>query len=915
MDHLEWIAKQMNAGKTWNDLKNISEDELVDLRDYQAIIPYTVGTLADWKKIVEEREKSYVERVQATGLFVSDSFDFAVPTGITSSWRAYKNSLKGTMSEDAIQTIEDSSHWILNQLTSTSGTRKGLVMGSVQSGKTANMVGLISMAADYDWNFFIILSGSIDNLRRQTRDRFKRDLRNTDSVQWHVLDYGRGDDYLYDFCDRRQILLDDIRLNSLGNKERAEKYVMVCLKQSGRLEKLIKWLHSNQSIAGKLRLVVIDDEADQASINTKLMENAVDEEPENDVERTRINQSIVHMVSNCLADGTISKCPIQSINYISYTATPYANILNEKIEGFSLYPNDFIFSLPEPKAYFGAKVIFGSHFEQNKYPGLNIVRGIGAKELSLINSCKAKQISLSQEDALKGLGEALAWFFCAAAVMRLQNKKRPISMLIHTSPRVITHMIHYELVFEWLNNVNKDDFMAYCKEIYEEETQKFKKTDLEKAYSDYLYLNDVPDELPEFDKISGEIKALLNNVTNISLSDDDEFEYVEDGVHLCVDNSIAQRYADEDTYMRIVYPDSGKLENMEKSPVFIVFGGNTLSRGLTIEGLVCTYFARNVSQADTLMQMARWFGYRRGYELLQRIWLSEASKNNFQILQQIDEELKKEFNKFVKEKRSPREFGPKIINSESISRLKITAKNRMQAAVETGRSYEGDAFETTRFREDDLNDNIFALNRFIAAIGREPERSAHSSASLVWRSVDYNLIMTFIDDYKAYDDKSDRILRVIDDANREGKYLKWNVAIVSGGSDTANAIWEPYDGYQVKKSRYSKIVGEPDIDITRLRDSTDILCDVDPNALDSSQKQIYFKVKSKQKGIAINASRGQLGFEDIPLLLIYRIDKDAIKGDGVRRESIKTKEDVIAYAIVISGDGKEEDGPSRLSIS
>ena len=82
--------------------------------------------------------------------------------------------------------------------------------------------------------------------------------------------------------------LDEVRVNALGKKDFAEKYVMVCLKQSGRLERLIKWLHSNQSYAAKLRLIVIDDEADQASINTRLMENAVDEEPENDVERTRI---------------------------------------------------------------------------------------------------------------------------------------------------------------------------------------------------------------------------------------------------------------------------------------------------------------------------------------------------------------------------------------------------------------------------------------------------------------------------------------------------------------------------------------------------------------------------------------------------------------------------------------------------
>ena len=87
---------------------------------------------------------------------------------------------------------------------------------------------------------------------------------------------------------------------------------------------------------------------------------------------------------------------------------------------------------------------------------------------------------------------------------------------------------------------------------------------------------------------------------------------------------------------------------MEKAPVFIILGGNTLARGLTLEGLVCTYFARNVNQSDTLMQMARWFGYRHGYELLQRIWMPIQVQRKFELIEEIDEKLKKEFEAFMK---------------------------------------------------------------------------------------------------------------------------------------------------------------------------------------------------------------------------------------------------------------------------
>lgn len=910
MKHIRWITDQRNSGRSWDELKNISEDEFIELREYQGIIPLNIKNLESWKAVVEEREKVYTEREKTVGISANASLELDVPQWVTSSWKAYKEALKKGLSDDAIDKIEDSSHWLLNQLARDKGTRKGLVMGSVQSGKTANMVGLVSMAADYDWNFFIVLSGSIDNLRKQTRDRFKRELKDTDSVQWHVLDYGSDSKHLYDSRTDKQILFDELKLNALGNKDRAEKYVIVCLKQSGRLSRLISWLHANESIASKLRLMVIDDEADQASINTKLMDNAIDEEPEDDVERTRINQSIVNLVSNRLPDGEVSQKPVQSINYISYTATPYANILNERIEGYSLYPSDFIYSLPEPKAYFGEKVIFGSHSEPENYPGLNIVRPIAAGELSKLNSTKVPVTTVPD-----GLKEAIRWFFCAAAVMRLSNKKRPISMLIHTSPRVKIHMTEYKLVLDWLKSVNKDEFVSACQKTYESETKEFKKEDLIAAYNDYEFKDSLPDEFPSFDQISNDIRNLLSQITHIAIDDEDDLEYVDNGVHLCVDNCAAQRYADEDTYMRIVYPDDDAMAELTKSPVFIVFGGNTLSRGLTIEGLVCTYFARNVTQADTLMQMARWFGYRKGYELLQRVWLSDETKGHFKLLQRIDEELKAEFNAFVKEGKSPKEFGPKVLNSKSISKLKITAKNRMQAAVESGAGFHGDAFETTHFKESDLRINASVLESFVAAMPNPPVWSEHSSSSLVWNNIDTTIVMSFLSKYKHYDDKQEKIFKLIKDANANNQYMNWNVAIIGGDSKTANGTWEPYEGFPIKKSMRSKLIDEPDIDIGRLRNGTDALCDVEVTKLTPEQTAIYLDAKA---GSAISASKGRLGLADAPLLLIYRIDKDAPKDSHKKnarpRESISTPVDVIAYAIIIPGDGKATAGPSVLSI-
>lgn len=906
MNHVEWIKEQIENGKTWDEIKEISEEMFLELRDEYCYIPRNVK-YSEWSSIVETRRQAYSEIVRATGLSRFDPNGKQVPNTIASCWKKYKESLTNILSDGDITTLEQSSQWLLNQLTFDSRVRRGLVMGSVQSGKTANMVGLVSMAADYDWNFFIVLSGSIDNLRIQTRNRFMADLKNTDAVTWHMLDYGSGSDTMYDFHSENYITADELKLNAAGASDFSNKYVIICLKQSKRLSNLISWIHTSNNISKKIRLVVIDDEADQASINTKLMDNAVDDDPEDDEERTRINQSIVNLVNNCTTDSAPSDHPLQSINYISYTATPYANILNEKIEGYSLYPSDFIFSLPEPKSYFGAKAIFGSHSKPQEYPGLKIVRTIPPDEYKTIEKMKDGPVTITSE-----LKKSLEWFFCAAAVLRLKNTRpKPISMLIHTSPRVKIHLTEYLVVLNWLNSVKSEDFIRECENVYNEEVAKFGIDDLKKGYPDYQLISQVS-ELPYFAEIKDDIKLLKSNITRISLTDEGEFEFDETGVHVCVDNSISLKYADQDTYMRVVYPEKDTLSEMKKSPVFIVFGGNTLSRGLTLEGLTCTYFARKVSQADTLMQMARWFGYRKGSELLQRIWLTDDTKDNFKLLQQIDEELKTELNSFVKDNKSPREFGPRIMSIPSVIKLKITAKNRMQGAVEIGGGYSGDAFETTKFKNDySLIQNLEALDRLIKSIGQAPVKSSHSDSSYVWRNISVETVLEFIKAYKDYDGSNAKVLGKIKDSNENKKYLKWNVCLI--GNQYAKHTWQcgEYSDIVIGKSVRSKSSNDPDINIMRLRNGIDALADVDVPSLSVNKLADY--IEARDTGHHVFATRGYVGLEDVPALLIYRIDKGAEK-TGQGRESIKSIEDIIGYAIIISGDGQAHTGPTYLSV-
>ncbi len=202
----EWIANELNAGKSWDDILSLGassdkrEEKLADLIDdfmwpEDLSIKEWEGFVADYKITHITVSMAEEEPVIAIDNGIVRNY-YPVPVGIASSWAQYKSHLKTIMSADSVTDIQKSCVWVLNHLSSDSrktSAVKGLVTGSVQSGKTANMEGLVSMAADYDWNFFIILSGTIDNLRKQTRDRFKKDLSNSEGILWRILDFTSED--------------------------------------------------------------------------------------------------------------------------------------------------------------------------------------------------------------------------------------------------------------------------------------------------------------------------------------------------------------------------------------------------------------------------------------------------------------------------------------------------------------------------------------------------------------------------------------------------------------------------------------------------------------------------------------------------------------------------------------------------
>lgn len=914
----KWISKKITEGYDWEDVKLLctsndkAEDTFINYRDEELIFPDNME-FYEWDFFVDEVKKGYSLISDPYGLSaVNSGMTLPIPTSLGSPWVQYKKYLLGQkdgkqrISDSAVAQIEKNSHWILNHMlrdTRLAGPRKGLVMGSVQSGKTANMIGLVSMAAHYDWNFIIVLSGTIDNLRIQTRDRFMRDLLASGGVSWHILDKTSNPDYMMDIQTKKMYLTDDLGLNLFHNGKSSSslmhRYVTVCLKNSKRLANLIAWLHANPAKAARLRILVIDDEADQASVNTRKMDPK--ETDEDLIERTAVNQLIIDLVNGKNADGTKSNAPFQAMNYISFTATPYANVLNEAFET-SLYPKDFICSLPESKEYFGAKVIFGSSEDEN-YPGLNIVRDIPKAELKELKSIhKGESYKIPTE-----FKKSVCWFLCAAAILRNRGHKKPISMLIHTTAIQNGHFEEYDALRGWLKVESKTgNIIQLCKEIYNYEKDKFTLESLKTCYPDYSLLEEVDGSFPDFSQIESDIQLIASNIVNIQMGENKTQIYSEDSIHLCVDNCKANRMADDGMYLRIVYPSAEQLSLMNKAPVFIIMGGNTLSRGLTIEGLVCTYFGRDSNQADTLMQMARWFGYRKGYELLQRIWMPISVQEKFELLESIDEKLKAVFEDYMEKGRSPIQFGPKITTTATIARFLLTSKNKSQNAVECDFDFSGDSYETTQFEDNNmLKHNIEVTESFLTKLG-VPEKSETSGSAYIWRNIDFSMLSKEFfsqDKYHIFSCSSlyehlPVFMEWMKLMNNEGRYKKWNVAIA--GDKNAIHKWTVGEN-EVGKIERSKKTNKEYVDIGSLRSGSDALCDIKITELNDEQIKIYKEVSRTRTSIISN--RGRLGMEDTPLLLLYRIDKDlGKKTKAGMKVKLDTGEDIIGFSIIISGE-------------
>jgi len=629
--------------------------------------------------------------------------------------------------------------------------KKGLVVGQVQSGKTANYTGLICKAADTGYNMIIILAGLQNNLRTQTQIRIDEGFLGFDTKYQRAFDKGNsrigvgiGNTIypVHSFTSSDEN--GDFSKKGTYSFHTNEPIVTVVKKNKTRLENLYKWLYSNATDDGEgnksirdKTLLIIDDEADNASIN-------VSNDP---AKRTAINGAINKILGLFIKSG-----------YVGYTATPFANIfipLNEN----DLFPRDFIVNLPAPTNYIGPEKIFGFKYVDENKGNIN-------DTLPIITRIDDYQIFVPDKHKLgdplpnvlpDSLKTAIRSFIITCAIRRLRGQTQVHnSMLIHVTRFVRWQSCISDLVRKQFNYYRRGIDQSIPSIIEE-----FRET-FEIDKSEYYSFKTITTKI---------LKSELSGIDNyIKIHTWDEVLSELDNASSIIE-------------VREVNGGSGDILNYfdhQEGLSVIAIGGDKLSRGLTLEGLSVSYYLRASKMYDTLMQMGRWFGFRPGYVDLCRLYTSQELNEWFCHITHASEELREEFDYMSDVADStPEKYSLKVRTHPGV--LQITASNKMKSTVDIQVSWAGRLVESYELRKsfDVMSNNFEATEGFVSSL---PSFNLVSS-NYLWKGVSVDLVKSYLRSYqtpeslKAYDPIN--LCRFIDLQIPNGELKTWNVALMS----------------------------------------------------------------------------------------------------------------------------------------
>lgn len=655
-------------------------------------------------------------------------------------------------------------------------------------------------------------------------------------------------------------------------------HLSVVKKNASVLKRLYSWLNTqatDDKITNK-SLLIIDDEADNASINTNIK----------DLDPTAINSNICKIISLFNRSA-----------YVGYTATPFANIFIPQNDD-DLFPRDFIINIPAPTNYIGPEKVFGTSIipDDTDNDLLPIVCPVKDSDFFVPKGHKKDADKPTFSDIPESLKTAVKCFIvtCAIRIARGQGSKHN-SMLIHISRFQI-----------WQNHI---------KELVE---------DLFNYYKHEIEAND-PAIYEEFRQILEEDTANYNSYKTVTTK-------IQHSKYSDIDKNLTVRPWDE--IKPLLYKAVQKIEvksingssgdcltyyDNEKTGISVIaIGGDKLSRGLTLEGLSVSYFLRASKMYDTLMQMGRWFGYRPGYVDLCRLFTSEELNEWFRHITIASEELRSDFDYLANINGTPEDYSLKVRNSPG--QLQITSVSKMRYTKQIEVSWAGRLIETYQLPMDKgiKKRNLISTDNFLSAQGT-PEQKGNN---YLWRNVSPDDICDYLSKFKVADSLKkvdlELISNYIQDLVRESELTSWRVGLMNkkdsteskytfsngltvGCFDRNRADDTDWNTYYIRKNH---IVGN----------QKDEFIDLDNDLLEAAlerTRQIKKNWENKDYP-APEIVRQEFRPRTNPLLLIYPLNPVCAnvldKQGNIRSGTISynvTDEPFIGFVISFPGSGKQ----------
>lgn len=898
-------------------------------------------------------------------------------------WELYRRLKRKELPEDIVDAIDSKTNEILNLIADPRPSLtnfahfdiRGLVVGYVQSGKTGNYVGLINKAIDTGYKYVIVLSGIHDNLRSQTQERIDEGIIGVirRENQQSRLGIGHDPDFMpsitgmttfdSDFGTNTlrvfNIINNDIRVWVVKKNKSILENLNIFFQNLIEFNDQSDFVHKDNSGISRLTgipILIIDDEADQASIDTNRQTYDESGKIDPEVDPTTINKLIRSLLNKFTAKS-----------YVAYTATPFANIFihskaNNNRVGDDLFPRDFIVMMKQPSNYVGPIEVFGG--SEGNDPGLPITRDIFdfpdnklqlyhtwqpndklkgknsivsiykerlndilhwnnlvpvsgvLKDVKIANGKELlvgeqfmpgmhkgdhdpskilKELNLVNELPIS-LKHAIGSFVLACAVrIHRGHSKKHMSMLIHIT--------RYTQVQKNLTNCISD----FCSVLFENIRQGDKETLkwLKEIYDNdfFLSMNEMQKYPQKFDDFYIGQKTKLSNIAH-------KWSSVEKKLNAAVAKLTGHNSQTKKPNVRNISGTSKDLLDYYKyrdnGLGVIAVGGDKLSRGLTLEGLMVSYYLRVSNAYDTLMQMGRWFGYRDGYVDVCRIYANNELLANYNHIAVAFEELRELFSEMSAEPdASPETFGLRVKDHPS---MLITNLMKMRATTPVDLDFSGKQSETVVFfnRADVIENNIRATEELISNAGKiDAKLNKGRPGTIIWSGISENHILKFLKEYQTHPSstkmKTETLIEYIVKANNlnPAELKNWTIALVGTQS-----------GPQVKVAGNSiGIVARnaTSIDIDKI--STGVITGNKEEQFDFSESQIKkfmsdwveYKVNQKSKGLSSLSFNKWLRKNKRPktngLLLIYPI-RFKEKGKEKVKYPVSKGDIVIGVAVV-----------------